>query len=225
MRAPSRNRCIAGNSKPLERKKGRRRALCVAHNFFINMRIRGERDHAENRLPPVQRKGIPGHGPGGCAHRRQHLPILHAQPARRQGQAPGRGGHRGLPRLCAGVGPAPDPRPRALHAQRLRRGRGAAHLCPRDHGRRPRPARAHPRQLLQLPSGQPCAPGRGGGRRAHRGAPERDPAARAVHHRAPGDHGGQGIGGRRQLCGAARHPRPRAPGGKARRLPGHLPRP
>ena len=41
MRAPSRNRCIAGNSKPLERKKGRDGTLCVAHKFFIN--TRGER--------------------------------------------------------------------------------------------------------------------------------------------------------------------------------------
>ena len=156
-------------------------------------------NHAENRMPSFQRQGLLGHGERSHKDWGQHLPVLHPQSPGRQSQAPGFGVRGRLPGLRPGAGALPHFGPRPLHLERLRRRRGPAHLRPGDHGRRPGPAGAHPRQPVQLPPRQPREAGAGSGHRADCGAPQRHFDAGAIHHGAAGDYGGQGLGGGPQL--------------------------
>ena len=176
-------------------------------------------------MPSVNVEGLSSHGRNRAFHRREHVRVLHAKPARGQGED-----HR--PQRCRGAARADDRaqlRPpggaRPLHAQPLLGQAARPRVRARMHGRRPGAHGIRARQLLQLPPGKPREARRGSGHRADIRPAQPGAAPRADHHGATGGHGRQGHGSRPHVRGVGRHHRPRGACRSHGRVPGHVPHP
>ena len=154
-----------------------------------------------------QARGLSPHGEGRRVHRRQHVPVLHAQPARRpcEGHRPER--HRGLCRLCARAWHRAHPGARALHAEPRLRQAADARFRAHGAGRGPRPYGGDAASAVQHASRQRCRPAVRGCHRQDRRRAEPEPAAASDHHVAIGDDGGERQRDRRHVRGAGGHHR------------------
>ena len=143
-------------------------------------------------MPSVNVEGLSGHGRNRAFHRREHVRVLHAQPARRQGEGHRPRRRRGAARAHGRAQFRPLGGACALHAQPLLGQAARPRVRAGMHGRRPGAHGVRARKLLQLPPGKPREARRGSGHRADIGPAQQGIAPQADHHGAAGNHGRQG---------------------------------
>ena len=91
----------------------------------------------ENRVSSERVGRVSCHGADCRLDRRERLPVLHAQPARRRGEADRQGRCRRVPRVRRGERNWPDPRACAVYAERGGCGDAGAGVRRERDGRRP----------------------------------------------------------------------------------------
>ena len=110
-------------------------------NIFVNADNVSEKYYMsrsgryENRLSLEFERGVPRDGADRGVDRRERLSVLHAQSARRCGEAGRQGRRRGVPEVRRREGHRTDSRARALHAQRRRRRAARPRIRRRGDGR------------------------------------------------------------------------------------------
>ncbi len=160
----------------------------------------------------------------GRVHRCQHVPVLHAQPARRPREGHRPEGRRGICRLCARARHRAHPGARALHAEPRLRQAADARFRAHGAGRGSGPYGGDAAPAVQHASRQRHRPDARGCHREDRRRAQPVAAAAPDHHAALGDDGGEGQRGRWHVRGAGGHHRAGGSGRPRGRVPGHVPR-